>query len=249
MSFLTCKYTLTSHCCMFPALMRGSYSATYGNIVRVTVGQGERKCDFSVHKGLVCAASPYFNAALNNTNFKEGREGAVHLEEDDVEVFKSFLCWLYTRDITPHADEEGYVLGLIKLFVFADARGVRALKIALIDALFDAIAQKWTLPVNFIPYVYENTPDNSGLRKLMVDMVLRTQDSLMTYCSKLETGEFFKDYAVAQEDFEKIRPRTPRVLCRLMWCMIDRCAYHEHKEELAVYHSDTKVLAFLGRIY
>lgn len=116
---------------------------------------------------------------------------------------------------------------MIKLHIFADARGIKALKIATIDVLCDEIAQSWVIPCSsLVDYAYANTVQGSGLRKLMVDVVLQTQSSIRVHYSATEAVDFVMDYALALET-----PWKRRRISREEWRKVDRCAYHEHHKD------------------
>ncbi|KAB2580704.1 hypothetical protein BFW01_g6821 [Lasiodiplodia theobromae] len=192
---------------------------TWGEILRVIVGQGEQQSHFYVHRGVICAVSPCFDAAFNGY-FKEAKDNVIYLDEDDSSVFRDFYKWLYTRCLPDLTDP----IRLIKLAIFADARIVDALRIAAIDALVENINQYWRIPVWTIPYVYEHTRPNSGLRKLVVDMVLRTQVSIADAGPGVNVPEFVADYNAALHGFSS----GERIVSQAIWRNTNRCKYHEH---------------------
>lgn len=52
---------------------------------------------FHIHKNLVCQASDFFKLACDS-NFKEA-DGVIDLPEQNLEVFKHFIYWVYTGKI------------------------------------------------------------------------------------------------------------------------------------------------------
>ncbi|KAK8180440.1 hypothetical protein HDK77DRAFT_495768 [Phyllosticta capitalensis] len=64
----------------------------------VTFIVGPDHKEFSIHKSVVCARSPVFDKALNS-EFKEGKERTIVLEETEVGVFKVVMHWLYTSQL------------------------------------------------------------------------------------------------------------------------------------------------------
>ncbi|EON67205.1 hypothetical protein W97_06458 [Coniosporium apollinis CBS 100218] len=141
----------------------------------VTIKVGRQKQAFFAHKGLICNYSTYFKAAFHG-QFREATAGAVELDNDDVEVFKTFFGWMYTGKLFEPSSEPGKVPLtanlLAKIYVFGDARGIPDLKNAAIDAFVDKIIDDWNnVPASTIPYIYDNTPEDSKLRKLLVDMI------------------------------------------------------------------------------
>ncbi|KAH9825850.1 PAB1-binding protein 2 [Teratosphaeria destructans] len=79
----------------------------FSGVAEVIVGddsdRSRPKTRFMVHKELLTAASPFFDAALNST-FAEGMDNQVKLPEEKPDSFEWFLQWLYTGSLTsPHA--------------------------------------------------------------------------------------------------------------------------------------------------
>ncbi|OJD38061.1 btb poz domain containing protein [Diplodia corticola] len=76
-----------------------------GQTISVIVGGGddddndeESPCLFLVHRKLICAFSPFFNAACRGP-WKEHREGIVTLPEEDPATFELYVKWLYTGEL------------------------------------------------------------------------------------------------------------------------------------------------------
>ena len=129
------------------------------------VGPEEKK--FGIHKGLLCAHSSFFRAALEGS-FKEARTGIVTLSEDDPVTFEVFKTWLYPmRLVTERNGQEGPCSDhrLCRLYVLGDVYGVLHLKNAVINALHGG---KRTLCYH-VSYIYSNTSELSPLRKYVVD--------------------------------------------------------------------------------
>ncbi|KAF2813014.1 uncharacterized protein BDZ99DRAFT_568278 [Mytilinidion resinicola] len=148
-----------------------------------TVRTDEKK-DIRIHKGLLTYHSAFFAAALNG-GFKEGETGIVELPDDEVAVFQAVYCWLYTGrlhdppssplakassapgPLTPEIPLTGEVI--CKVFVFGEMRGIPALKNEAIDLLhrFTCVME---FPTIVLHYIYENTSDESLIRKMIVEM-------------------------------------------------------------------------------
>ena len=71
----------------------------YDDIVTVLVGQDKRA--FKIHKSILCRYSAFFKAALTNA-FIEASTLSISLPTQDAEVFRHFVCWLYTNSIHNH---------------------------------------------------------------------------------------------------------------------------------------------------
>lgn len=65
----------------------------YDDIVTVSVGPESRA--FQIYKPLLCKCSAFFEAAFSD-GFVETSTSSVSLGTQDPEVFKAFVCWLYS---------------------------------------------------------------------------------------------------------------------------------------------------------
>lgn len=65
----------------------------YDSLVTVLVGSQETR--FDLHRGLLCASSDFFKAAITG-NFEELDQNEIKLPEQDVKIFRFFVHWLYT---------------------------------------------------------------------------------------------------------------------------------------------------------
>ncbi len=192
-----CKDNTSSH------FADSSQRDSFDDIVHILVGP--EKEIFKVHRQILCNTSSYFDAALNG-NFKEAKQGRVEMLEDDVNTFKNFQYWLYSREIHVEEGNEIYESNnnkqwdmLIDLFIFGEARGIPGLQNAAIDGLIDEMHAKNELRVAAIRRIYENTPENSPLRRLYVDIVHSS-----AYLDRdLEHGAWFakKEYSVYKKEF------------------------------------------------
>lgn len=137
----------------------------------IFVSIGPEKTKFDVHKGPLCYYSSYFKAALKG-GFKESRERVVVLKDETEETFKLFYLWLYSQKIlVPVSTTLKDWQQLVKLFVFADKRGIPKLRNNVIDAMVERDIRLRVDPIALNVYVYDNTPSSSPLRKLLVDIV------------------------------------------------------------------------------
>jgi len=131
---------------------------------------GAEKRSFSIHKNLLCNAAPYFKAALDG-GFAESKSQVLELPEDDEEVFERFVLWLYTNKLL----EENQTMEdvsweiLLGLYIFGEARGISGLQNEVIDTFIDKQEVADLIPTNRAPRIYENTPTDSPLRRLLVD--------------------------------------------------------------------------------
>ena len=135
---------------------------------------GPRKAVFGMHKGLLCSVSSYFKAALQGGS-KEAQEQRIELPDDDPFVIKRFQLWLYTQKVLDEDESADYVewSSWVKIYCFAEARGIPNLQNLVIDSFIDKYAECDCLPSDQICRIYGNTAINSPLRKLLVDMIVR----------------------------------------------------------------------------
>ncbi|KAK3174361.1 hypothetical protein OEA41_001605 [Lepraria neglecta] len=106
----------------------------------VIVKLGPSKTPFNMHKGLLCNAAPYFKAAFNG-NFTEAKIAVLELPEEDV------VMSLHLRQTSRYPSPP-------KRHDRPHSRQQ---------------ATENIVPTTLLHRVYENLPDNSPLRKLLVD--------------------------------------------------------------------------------
>ncbi|KAJ9646465.1 hypothetical protein H2199_002514 [Coniosporium tulheliwenetii] len=202
----------------------------FNSLVRIKVGGGDNPKEFRAHRGVLTHSSSYFKAALSG-HFKEGKDGEIDLPDDDPNVFEAFYYWLFTRQLwdpnTIAIAKAGSVPLtfdlLCKIFVFGDARGIPGLRNAAVDAILYKSGEQWIImPTAIINYVYENTPKDSMLRKLAVDMVMKIFDAkkLSPECNP----ELLMDLVVAHQDSGKAYKR----LSQAEWRKTNKCDNHDH---------------------
>lgn len=139
-------------------------------IVTLTVGRRPETAQFFIHKNLLCAASPVFEAAFNG-NFRE-RNGAIELPGDSPLAFELLVQWLYSRRITfaSQVMSHNQQKKLIGLYCLADKYAVMSLKKNLIGTLYTSVDQPDVRPPsrNLVKFAYENTAQGSRMRLLLV---------------------------------------------------------------------------------
>jgi hypothetical protein len=162
------------------------------DVIQILVGS-DPPVRFRVHKDLICNSSAFFKSALSH-DWKEAEEQTVRLEEDDLEIFKLYIHWLY-RGTVFEFSENGYDYGTgqywsaAKAYVLGDKLQDGNFCDAAIDVFIDGLQQAdyqdsdiedmcvgWPYP-GIVPYIYENTPEVSKIRQLMVDIFVYKGDS------------------------------------------------------------------------
>ena len=95
-----------------------------GNTIKVRAGT-DNPVDFNVHEEVIRSSSNFFDKAMSAA-WKEAKEGVVSLPEDEPEIFKLYLQWLYNDTIPceekgpDHADHVEEYLRLSKAYVLGD---------------------------------------------------------------------------------------------------------------------------------
>ena len=142
-------------------------------IVTLHVGEGEDRSVFHVHKHLVCAASPVFNATFTGA-FLENSTQMILLCDESRDVVEHFVQWLYTKnyglsDYATTATADICFQQLAQLHVFADKYDISKLKNFVIDTFFELRDNCNFIPLpNVVTYVYDNSTKQSSFRRLLV---------------------------------------------------------------------------------
>ena len=159
------------------------------------------------------------------------KERVIHLPDDNVKIFTIYHMWLYFGYIfTRSEDEEKNASStsstaewdlLFDSYIFGEKIQDSNFK----DALMDAIINKMNT-INRFPHrvqqVYQNTPQNSPARRLLVKSCLcYNNGELIRKAAGSE--EYLQDVALAFMN-AKITKRD------LTWPAEESCEYHEHTE-------------------
>jgi len=145
----------------------------------VVVGPSEQP--FLVHKDIICAKSKFFAAACSE-RWVEGKEKKVTLPEAKASAFQSYLVWVYCGkvDVTCISSEDFDYLptesGKIEaknfeLCFLGDAfDDIRLRNRVLENLILDINEFNNILFPSIVTRVWEKTPENSPVRKMMVDL-------------------------------------------------------------------------------
>ena len=118
----------------------------------ITLLVGEEESPFRVHKDLLTnSGSEFFTAALKN--FSEAQTNTIRLLEDDVQVVRGFVEWLYSRKLTTLELTNKLPKDVIGVLLFGDKIGAKAFMNDLMDALRAALYETrfYSLPEHIIP--------------------------------------------------------------------------------------------------
>lgn len=196
----------------------------------VTVRVGDPTTDFYIHEQLLCEHSPFFRNGMKRGR-RKAKERVIHLPDDKVKIFTIYHMWLYFGYIfTRSKDEEKNASStsstaewelLFDSYIF----GMKIHDSNFKDALMDAIINKMNTIDKFpekVQQVYQNTPQNSPARRLLVEVCLY-YDSEAFIQTAAGNAEYLQDVALAFMNAKKTK--------RDFTCPAEgSCEYHEHAE-------------------
>lgn len=187
---------------------------------------------FHIHKGLLCYASPVFRAMMQH-DWKEKQDGCIVLKDEDPEVFRRFMHWLYYGTVLD-SDETIRTISpqeLAHCYFLADRRDIPALQNYLMDLLLHQADTLSYFLSSIQPLVWANTSENSPLRKLLVDLMAFAADVPRIFEDENEKDHFDKCFVV---DVLIRTHRTPKLTG---WKDFHerRCDYHVHNAKLPAY--------------
>lgn len=141
----------------------------------MNVSRGDDKETFFVYNKFICHYSPFFDAAFNSS-FIEGRTQEITMDECSPAAFQLFINWMYSCN---HRIEPDTIIGtsqmkteaLVALWLLADRCLVSFLQNQALRAL-DQVREKTRYRIaSSSAVVYENTSDDSPLRRYLVRMI------------------------------------------------------------------------------
>jgi hypothetical protein len=194
---------------------------------------------------MICASSDFFKRAMSN-NWKEAAERTIRFPDDDPDIFRLYIHWLYSRTLPCRNDEPGragnaeYVL-LAKAYVLGDKLQDGRFQDTAIDAIIQKASspakdgQQW-LPVgSAVGWIYDNTLPSSEARRLLVDLYVchGSGDWLTLWAKPADLPkDFLLDLAAALLD------RRPRLDDNSPLRAPSTCMYHQHSRNLTVCYKD-----------
>ncbi|KAF2094511.1 hypothetical protein NA57DRAFT_80315 [Rhizodiscina lignyota] len=173
------------------------------DMIMVYVGQQAER--FPVHANILYKSSRFSTADV--TWHQIGHEGFIRLPEQEPEIFKIFVQWLYSGHI--YSAHEGDDSGnkescewsrLCGLYLLGDDLRDYIFKNAVIDAVIMRALVTNEHPSGFVEHIYTHTTGSDPMRKLLADFwVWSAADSLEGDYEDLKKGplEFWKDVAQA----------------------------------------------------
>ena len=154
--------------------------------MQVVVGGGETsKSMFYVHETLLRTRSPFFEAALSKS-WREGKDGRVKLPDDDADLVKVYLQFLYSGRISipPMCtaaglkcdDHESVYFALAGLYALGEKLMDIKLKNQVIEEIFvnawskHSSSEQRRPSASVVDKIYGSTAAGSPARRLMVDI-------------------------------------------------------------------------------
>ena len=161
---------------------------------------------------------------------QEGNTQRVELENEDPHIVSLMYYWLYSGSIRVGDGVESQGT-LVKLWLFADRRGMPALQNYCLDALHQLVINSRTLDdAKIIRPIFESAPPSAGIRNWIANIYPRLADISCLTHHRPEDSSYPSDflYRLAQKLFElnAAGPQFPRSAI----INLDTCQYHEHEE-------------------
>lgn len=125
---------------------------------------------FYIHRHLLCSRSSYFRACFDG-KFKEAEDKVFNLPDDDVEVFKLFIDWLYGAPVKKCGPED--LASFLALLVFSEKICLEFLQnetMNQVRGFYRTCDPDSPVSIRTIQYVYENTVSTSPLRYFIVSL-------------------------------------------------------------------------------
>ncbi|KAK5736349.1 hypothetical protein LTR17_007513 [Elasticomyces elasticus] len=213
---------------MAPPSTVGGYFTPDSLGVTFKVIVGADKMSFDVDRGTACFYSGYFEAALKQDSFKEGKDGIIELAEEDEVLFEYFIKWLYSGQlpITPPKGDNFDIL--CDLWLFGDRRDVPLLQNQALDAIRDEVVRTLTVPDRCTAKIYANTTEKSGLRCFAIHIIALTiaPTNFARYRKADWPAEAVWDVfgSVVQGQHTKLPALNSSGVAK-----IDMCVYHTHE--------------------
>lgn len=212
---------------------------TTGNFVKILVGP--EKKEWTLNEEFLCDKVEYFKAAFQS-GFKETEEKWLELPEDSSEMFRLFVAWIYTGQITcdectgrdvrsewgvsnPETDGK-HDLTYFGLWVFGDKIGPTQLAIDALERCKMCLRYNGlVVSAEGVKFVYSNTNERSPLRELVVNA---TVQRFYNYRIERDSGAL-AELIAANENFgtATMRQLGKHLGAGTEHCSITDCCIHD----------------------
>ncbi|KAF5870782.1 putative btb poz domain containing protein [Botrytis fragariae] len=148
--------------------------ASFSETVKLIVGPKDETKTFIVHKDILRAASPFFEAGFK-PEWQKGGDAIMELPEDDPRYLAPLVYWIYNNEIVyPHDGMGVPMIGLAGVYHLAEKYLMPRLQNDLIDSLVYEIITNdhFFLPCD-ITSIFKNSPAASKLRLFVVNSTLK----------------------------------------------------------------------------
>ncbi|KAH0363443.1 hypothetical protein KCU65_g7390, partial [Aureobasidium melanogenum] len=189
----------------------------------VTLIVGTEKKPYTVHKDLLCFYSDYFRAAFQGS-FKEAAERKIDILGVRNDIFEHFQVWLYTRrlDFATLSFE-----AIVRLWIFGDQHQISLLQNYTVDCLFYKRVKENVFPTNVVPFIYDNTPTGSALRRAVIEIA----SSLALQDPERNTLSPERWSVESLIDLVRVIDARPRDLGKYALPKRDKCFFHVHGKD------------------
>lgn len=151
---------------------------------------GEEKKEFTLYTDIATRSSKFFEAALSKS-WQESVQNCVTLKDFKVVEFESYLRWLSTCDRSFLVDFD--LCDIAGLYILGDFLDDSAFRMNMLRRFASRSIDQNVYPnVETVTLTWEQTPENSPLRKMSVEMWIT---------SSIE--ELAKEFARPDQDFPK----------------------------------------------
>lgn len=149
---------------------------SFSDTIKLVVGSLHYKpTTFIIHKDLLCAASPFFEAGCKPV-WQDGAECAMELPEDDPEYFASLAYWVYNNEVAyPDLHHMGRrsLHDLSGVYLLAEKYQMPRLQNDLIDAMvYETVTRDQCILPPILSMIFDDSPPASKLRLFAVNCTL-----------------------------------------------------------------------------
>ncbi|KAK3711482.1 hypothetical protein LTR37_009661 [Vermiconidia calcicola] len=192
---------------------------------------GSEKKHFIVHKDVITCRSPFFAAASAERWNNSGDVKPIELPDEDPKIFSTYLQWLYHAEVVVEDKPNNEFSELIKAYIMADKFGDLTCANAIADEIIrSGIIHNCIPTVSDIHTAFEDTPDGSPLRKLLVDFwMFEADDEAFSTRSEFLPYTFLATFFRRHNEVQK--GRLSQTVMQVYGASVSqqgKCAYHRH---------------------
>lgn len=195
----------------------------------VLVGQPNQQKSFTIHKNIICRRSAFFKAA-RSTCWTDAKK-PTKLPGDQPAVFAAYLTCVYTNKVPVLKEwEEDFAL-----YVLADKLQDTVSANLIMDSITDQITQSFVPDVPTMGHAFDDTHENSSLRKLMVHVAVHQHSEQMFVVGEECNANFLmaicREYARITDPSNVYGADSSFAVDVREQVEMNRCYFHQHNEE------------------